>query len=71
MPSWLTTSSCPATVREPLRGSTELFAATTYDTTPLPSPLAVPEMESHPALLVAVHWQPAGAVITASPLPLV
>ena len=44
------------------------LAATSYDTVPLPLPLAPPVNVIHEALLVAAHAQPAPAVTVTVPL---
>jgi hypothetical protein len=45
-----------------LRGFTSLFLSTENETTPLPVPGLPDVTASQPALLVADHWQVAGAV---------
>jgi hypothetical protein len=45
-----------------------VFAAALIDTLPLPVPLAPAVIESHDALLVAVHVHPAAAVTVTGPV---
>jgi len=52
----------------PVRDAVLGFAATSYETVPLPLPLAPPVSVIHAALLDAVHAQPAPAVTVTVPL---
>jgi hypothetical protein len=55
----------PAIVKVPVRGNEAALLATLYTTVPFPSPLLPDVMESHEALLVAVHEHPPAAVTPA------
>ena len=52
----------------PVRDAVLGFAATSYETVPLPLPLAPPVSVIHVALLDAVHAHPAPAVTVTVPL---
>jgi hypothetical protein len=58
---------CPATVSVPLR-EPPVLAATLNPTEPFPEPLPPDVIESHDALLVAVHAHP--LVVVTATLPL-
>ena len=55
-------------VTVPVRDAVLGFAATSYETVPLPLPLVPPVSVIQAALLVAVHAQPAPAVTVTVPL---
>ena len=61
-PSCVTANVCPATVSEPDRGPTDVFAATVNPTVPLFVPLLPLVIVIQLALLVAVHAQPLDVV---------
>ena len=67
--AWVTVKVCPATVRVADRAEVEVFAAAVKLTVPLPEPLAPAVIVTHPALLAAVHEQPADAVTATLPEP--
>jgi hypothetical protein len=60
---------CPPMVSVPVRCVAFGFGAMSNDAEPLPLPLVEPWSVTHPALLVAVHAQPAGAVMLVDPGP--
>jgi hypothetical protein len=60
---WVTVTTCPATVRVPVRGVPFGLAATRKFTAPFPVPLAGVTPVIHVALLAAVHAHPGVAVI--------
>jgi hypothetical protein len=65
---FVTVNVCPATVIVPVRCG-PVLAATENCVTPLPVPLAPPEIVIHAALLVAVHAQPVAVVMLTEPGP--
>jgi hypothetical protein len=65
----LTVNVRPATVKVPLRDCAPGLADPEKPTVPLPLPLAPLVTVSQPALLVAVHPQPASAVTAVDPVP--
>jgi hypothetical protein len=65
--AWFTVKVCPATVSVPVR-ALPVLAATLNPTEPPPLPLAPEVIESHEALLLAVHAHP--AVVVTATLPL-
>ena len=67
--AWVTVTACPAIVNVALRDDAAVFAVAVTLTLPFPDPLAPLVTVSHPALLVAVHVQPVGAVNVTEPLP--
>ncbi|HET7218196.1 MAG TPA: hypothetical protein VFJ02_09105 [Vicinamibacterales bacterium] len=58
----VTVKAWPATVNDPVRSVPAVFAATEYETVPLPDPLAPPVTVIHDAPLAAVQEHPVGAV---------
>ena len=66
-PACVSANACPAIVSVAARGLVVPFAATLYDTVPLPLPVAPPVIVAHVWLLVADHVQPAGAVTATVP----
>jgi hypothetical protein len=66
---WLTVTVCPATVKVPVRGEVDVFAAMLKATVPLPMPLEPAVIVSQEALLVAVQLQPGVLVTVAAPDP--
>jgi hypothetical protein len=67
--AWLTVKVCPATVSVADRVDVEAFAAAVKLTEPLPTSLAPAVIVTHPALLAAVHEQPAVVVTATLPEP--
>jgi hypothetical protein len=68
--AWSTVNVCPPIVSVPCRVCVAAFAAAENDTEPLPLPLALPvTINQVGMLLVALHEQPAGAVIAVDPVP--
>jgi hypothetical protein len=67
-PLWVTVMLCPAMVRVPLRGTVDVLAVTEKFVVPLPEPLLPDVIVIHARLSVAVHAQPAGALIVSVPL---
>ena len=59
----------PPAVIVPVRGAVAVFAATVKLMVPEPVPLAPAVIEIHAAPLIAVHVQPALAVIATVPVP--
>ena len=64
--AWVTVTLWPAIVSMPVRGPP---AAALNWTVPLPVPVAPEVMDSHGALLLAVHAQPAAPVTVTLPVP--
>ena len=62
IPLCVTVTAWPATVSVPSRCEDDVFAVAVKVTVPFPFPLAPPLIVSQPALLVAVHPHPPGAV---------
>jgi hypothetical protein len=58
----------PAIITVPVRDADVVLALTLYITVPLPDPLAPPVTESHVAVEVAAHEQPAPAVTVTVPV---
>jgi hypothetical protein len=67
-PAWVTVKVWPPTVIVPVRVLVPGFAATRYETWPLPVPLAPAVTVIHETLLDAVHAQPLPAVTVMVPL---
>jgi hypothetical protein len=67
--AWVTVNVWPATVSVADRVEVEVFAAAVKLTVPLPEPLDPAVTVTHPALLAAVHEQPAAAVTATLPEP--
>jgi hypothetical protein len=67
--AWLTVNVCPATVSVADRVDVAVFAAAVKLTEPLPEPDAPAVIVTHPALLAAVHEQPAVVVTATVPEP--
>ena len=67
--AWLTVNVCPATVSVADRVDVAVFAAAVKLTEPLPEPDAPAVIVTHPALLAAVHEQPAVVVTATLPEP--
>lgn len=67
-PAWLTVNVRPAIAAVPERPLVLLFAATLYDTAPLPLPLALEVIVIHVSPLVAVHAHPAWLAMLIVPL---
>ena len=67
--AWLTVNVCPATVSVADRADVAVFAAAVKLTEPLPEPDAPAVIVTHPALLAAVHEQPAVVVTATLPEP--
>jgi hypothetical protein len=67
--AWVTVKVCPATVSVADRVDVDVFAAAVKLTEPLPEPVAPAVIVTHPALLAAVHEQPAVVVTATLPDP--
>jgi hypothetical protein len=64
-----TVTVCPPTDTVATRALVAALTPALYATVPFPLPLAPEVMVSQPALLVAAHGQPAGAVTLTDPDP--
>jgi hypothetical protein len=68
-PNCVTVTVCPPTVTVALRDDVDVLAVAVTVTVPLPDPLPPLVIDSHVALLVAVHAQPVATVTVTVPLP--